>query len=79
MSQTRQKIIVTITTMWRRSPQVGLLPDLSDAVVAMIQRRLNSRPEATVTLKQVVEDQGKITLGFCRELNSEPHVRDASK
>jgi hypothetical protein len=27
----------------------------------------------------VVEDQGEITLGFCRELISEPHVRGASQ
>jgi hypothetical protein len=27
----------------------------------------------------VVEDQGKITLGLCRKLNSEPHVRGASQ
>jgi len=36
----------------------------------MIQRRLKAYPEAAATLKQVVEDQGEITLGFRRKLNS---------
>ena len=69
MSQTRQQIIVTITTMWRRTEPFGLLPDIPDAVLAMIQCRLKAYPEAAATLKQVVEDQGEITLGFHHKLN----------
>jgi len=79
MSQTRQQSIVTFTPVWRRTQPVGFLPDLADAVLAMIQSRFNTFAEASVAFKQVVEDQGKITLGFCRELNSEPHVRGASQ
>ena len=79
MSQTRQQIFVTLTTIRRRPEPFGFLPDISDAVLAMIQRRLNACPEAAVTLKQVVEDQGEIALGFRRKLNSEPHLRDASQ
>ncbi len=44
--------------------QIAFLLDLADAVLATIQRRLNARPEVAVTLKQVVEDQGTITIGF---------------
>ena len=79
MSQTWQQIIVTLTPKWRRTPPVGLLPDLADAVVAMIQRSLNTFAKAAVALKQVVKDQGKITLGIRRKLNSEPHGRGASQ
>ena len=79
MSQTRQQIIMTLTPIWRRTQPVGLLPDLADAVLAMIQCRFNAFAEASVAFEQVVEDQGKITLGFRRELNSEPHVRGASQ
>ena len=79
MLQTRQQIIETLTTIWRRTQPVGFLPDLADAVLAMVQRSLHARPESAVTLKQVVEDQGKITLGFCRELKSEPHVCGVSQ
>jgi|GEM_PF-2828676 len=79
MLQTRQQIIETLTTIWRRTQPVGFLPDTADAVLAMVQRSLHAFAEATVALKQVVEDQGKITLGFRRNLNSEPHVRGASQ
>jgi hypothetical protein len=79
MSQTRQQIIMTLTLVWRRTQPVGLLPDLADTVLAMIQRSHHAFAEAAVTLKQVVEDQGKITLGFRRKLNSEPHVLGASQ
>ena len=79
MSQTQQQIFVTRTTIRRRTEPFGLLPDIADAVLAMIQRRLHAFAEAAVTLKQVVEDQGEITLGFRRKLNSEPHLRDASQ
>ena len=51
--------------------------DRGDAVLAVIQRRLNACPEAAVTLKQMVENQGEIVPGFRRKLNSEPHVRGA--
>ena len=77
MSQTRQQIIVTLTPVWRRTQPVGARADLADAVLAMIQCRFNAFAEASVDFKQVVEDQGKITLGFRRKLNSEPHVRGA--
>ena len=77
MSQTRQQIIVTLTTMRRRTQPVGFLPDIADAVLAMIQCGFNERPEAAVTLKQLVEDQGEITLGLRRKLNPEPHGRGA--
>jgi len=70
MSQTRQHIFVTLTTIWRRTEPLGLLPDIPDAVLAMIQCRLKAYPEAAATLKQVVEDQGEITLGFRRKLTS---------
>ena len=58
---------MTLTTIWRRTQPVGLLPDLADAGLAMIQCRLNAFAEASVAFEQVVEDQGKITLGFCRK------------
>ena len=79
MSQTRQQILMTLTTIWRRTQPVRLLPDLADAVLAMIQCSLHAFAEASVAFKQVVEDQGKITLGFRRKLNSEPQVRGASR
>ena len=73
--QTRQQIVVTLPAMRRRTPPVG---DLADPILAIIQRRLNACFEAAVILKQVAEDQGKITLGFRLKLNSEPHVHGAS-
>lgn len=79
MLQTRQQIIVTLTTIWRRTKPVGFLTDLADAVLAMIQCRFNAFAEASVAFKQVVEDQGKIMLGFRRKFNSEPHVCGASQ
>jgi len=79
MSQTWQQIIVTLPTIWRRTQPVGLLPDLVDAGLAMIQCRFDAFAKASVAFEQVVEDQGKITLGFRRKLNSEPHVRGASQ
>ena len=75
MLQTWQQIIVTLPTIWRRTQPVGARADLADTVLAMIQPSLSTFAEAAVTLKQVVENQGKITLGFRRKLNSEPHVR----
>jgi hypothetical protein len=77
MSQTRQQIIVTLTPVWRRTQPVGARADLADAVLAMIQRSFNTFAKASVAFKEVIEDQGKITIGFCRKLNSEPHVRGA--
>ena len=79
MSQTWQQIIVTNTAKRCCTQPVGLLPDFVDAVLAMIQCRFNTFAEAAVAFKQVVEDQGKITLGFRRKLNSEPHVRGVSQ
>jgi hypothetical protein len=79
MSQTWQQIIVTLPTIWRRTQPVGLLPDLVHADVAMVQCHFDAFAEASVAFEQVVEDQGKITLGFRRKLNSEPHVRGASQ
>jgi hypothetical protein len=79
ISQTWQQIIVTLTTKWRRTQPVGACADFADTDLAMIQRSLSTFTDAAVTLKQVVEDQGKITFGFCRKLNSEPHVRGASQ
>ncbi len=61
------------------SLSVGYQPDCPDAALAMIERRFNVFAEAAVILKQVVEDQGEITPGFCRKLNSEPHGRGASR
>ncbi len=77
MSQTWQQIIVTLTPIRRRRQPVGLLPDLADAGLAMIQCCINAFAEASVAFEQVVEDQVKITLGFRRKFNSEPHVRGA--
>ena len=75
--QTWQQIIVTLTPVWRRTQPVGDREDIADAGFAMIQRSPHALTEAAVTLKQVVEDQGKITLGLFRKLNSEPQVRGA--
>ena len=77
MSQTRQQIVVPLTTIRYRTQPVDTRADLADAVLAMIQRHFNTFAEAAVAFKQVVEDQDKITIGFCRKLNSEPHVRGA--
>ena len=79
MSRTRQHIVVTLTTLRRGTQPVGFLPHIADAVLAMTQRRLKTCPEAAVTLKLLVEDQGNIALGFRRKLNSEPQVRGASR
>ena len=68
---------MTLPATGRLCQLVGARADVADAVLAMIKRRLKAGPEASVTLKQVVEDQGKITLVFRRKLNSEPHVRGA--
>lgn len=73
----RKQIVVTLITLRHHTESVGFLARISDAVLATNQRWLNACPEAAVTLKQVVEDQGEITLGFRRKLNSEPHARGA--
>jgi hypothetical protein len=78
LSQTWQQIVTTLPAIRRHAPLVGAGADVADTVLAMIQCRLNARPEAAVTFEQVVEDQGKITLGFRQKLSSEPHVRGAS-
>ena len=77
MSQARRRIVVTLTALRRRTQLVGARADIADAVLAMIQCGFNERPEAAVTLKQLVEDQGEITLGLRRNLNPEPHGRGA--
>jgi hypothetical protein len=55
---------VTLTTKWRRTQPVGARADIADAGLAMIQCRFGTFAEASVAFEQVVEDQGKITLGF---------------
>jgi len=67
-----------LPAMGRRTQSIGARADLADAVLAIIRRSLHAFAEAAVTLKQVVEDQADITLGFRRKLNSEPHVRGVS-
>ena len=79
MSQTWQQIIVTLIPVGRRSKPVGAREDFTDAILAMIQRSLYACAEAAVTLKQVVEDQSGIMLGFRRKLNFQSRVRGASR
>ena len=79
MSQTQQQIVLMVTAKRRRIQPVGFLPDILDAVLAIVQRSLHVFAEASVAFKREIEDQGKMTLGFCRELYSEPHERGASQ
>jgi hypothetical protein len=79
MSQAWPQTVVTLASKLCRTQPVGFLPNAADAVLAIVQCGFNIFAKAAVAPEQVVEDQGEITLGFRRELNSEPHVRGASQ